>query len=243
MLQPYPVPTERALSPRFGWDVAFLSIALRPWNRRRALAGSERAGVRSAEGRRWRHVRTPRSVAGRQSRRRCRQTAGETAPRRSCPRTAPTHEPWLRPSRSKAWSGRAPLTGRLTAPGSSPAAKTTKVAGLFKIPVDGGGEPVRLFTGVAYGPVWSPKGDLIVYSAPRQAPERQVRTRSMACDRTERRYQCRRWQVRLGGAHRFLRSGAGLVYLKGIESKDFWLVDLTTNKSRPAHCTSAIAAT
>lgn len=37
--------------------------------------------------------------------------------------------------------------------------------------------------------------------------------------------------VRLGGAHRFLRSGAGLVYLKGIESKDFWHFDLATRKT------------
>ena len=27
-------------------------------------------------------------------------------------------------------------------------------------------------------------------------------------------------------------SGAGLVYLPGIESKDFWLLDLATNKTR-----------
>ena len=32
------------------------------------------------------------------------------------------------------------------------------------IPVDGG-EPVRLVTGEAYNPVWSPNGDLIVYAA------------------------------------------------------------------------------
>ena len=36
--------------------------------------------------------------------------------------------------------------------------------------------------------------------------------------------------VRLGGAHRFLRSGAGLVYLPDTESKDFWLLDLATNQ-------------
>ena len=35
--------------------------------------------------------------------------------------------------------------------------------GLFKIPVDGG-EPVRLTTGPASDPVWSPAGDLIVYA-------------------------------------------------------------------------------
>ena len=36
--------------------------------------------------------------------------------------------------------------------------------GLFVIPVDGG-EPVRIVTGDAFNPVWSPKGDLIVYAA------------------------------------------------------------------------------
>ena len=36
----------------------------------------------------------------------------------------------------------------------------------------------------------------------------------------------------MGGAHRFLRSGAGLVYLPRVESKDFWLVDLASKKIR-----------
>jgi Tol biopolymer transport system component len=39
-------------------------------------------------------------------------------------------------------------------------------------------------------------------------------------------------RLRLGGAHRFLRSGAGLVYLDAIDTKDFSLIDLATNKSR-----------
>jgi Tol biopolymer transport system component len=39
-------------------------------------------------------------------------------------------------------------------------------------------------------------------------------------------------RVRVGGAHRFLPSGMGLVYIPGIESKDFWLVDLATNTAR-----------
>ena len=38
--------------------------------------------------------------------------------------------------------------------------------------------------------------------------------------------------VRVGGAHRFLRSGKGLVYLPGVESKDFWLLDLATGMTR-----------
>ena len=36
----------------------------------------------------------------------------------------------------------------------------------------------------------------------------------------------------VGGAHRFLPSGAGLVYAPALETKDFWLVDLATNKIR-----------
>jgi Tol biopolymer transport system component len=38
--------------------------------------------------------------------------------------------------------------------------------------------------------------------------------------------------VRTGGAHRFLPSGLGLVYLPQIETKDFWLLDLVTGTSR-----------
>jgi Tol biopolymer transport system component len=38
--------------------------------------------------------------------------------------------------------------------------------------------------------------------------------------------------VRVGGAHRFLPSGLGLVYLRSIESKDFWLLDLATGTTR-----------
>jgi len=37
--------------------------------------------------------------------------------------------------------------------------------GLFKLPVDGG-SPVRIATGPFLDPVWSPRGDLIVYCGP-----------------------------------------------------------------------------
>ena len=37
--------------------------------------------------------------------------------------------------------------------------------GLFKVPVDGG-KPIRLTTGIASHPVWSPNGDLIAYAGP-----------------------------------------------------------------------------
>ena len=38
--------------------------------------------------------------------------------------------------------------------------------------------------------------------------------------------------MRLGGAHRFLRNGAGLVYLPMLETADFWFLDLVTNTVR-----------
>jgi hypothetical protein len=38
--------------------------------------------------------------------------------------------------------------------------------------------------------------------------------------------------VRVGGAHRFLPNGTGLVYLPNIETKDFWLLDFATNTRR-----------
>jgi serine/threonine protein kinase/Tol biopolymer transport system component len=103
--------------------------------------------------------------------------------------------------------------------------------GLFKIPVDGIGEPVRLVPGQARGPVWSPSDDLIVYGAPRVAGAggsdalRGVRSDGTPVPMPE-------VAVRIGGAHRFLRNGTGLVYLPGVEAKDFWLLDLATKKPR-----------
>ena len=38
-------------------------------------------------------------------------------------------------------------------------------------------------------------------------------------------------RVRAGGAHRFLPSGTGLVYLPSMESQDFWLLDLATGQT------------
>ena len=109
--------------------------------------------------------------------------------------------------------------------------KDAKGPGLFKIPVDGGGEPVRLVPAVARGPVWSPNGDLIVYAAPRPAGAGGADgLRGVRPDGTLVRMP--EVGVRIGGAHRFMPSGEALVYLSGIESKDFWLVDLATNKTR-----------
>ena len=101
--------------------------------------------------------------------------------------------------------------------------------GLFTIPVDGGAA-VRLVSGEARGPVWSPKGDVIVYATPFAGAGGRDTLRGVTPDGTP--VAMPDVGVRLGGAHRFLPGGAGLVYLPGVESKDFWLVDLTSNKVR-----------
>ena len=89
---------------------------------------------------------------------------------------------------------------------------------------------MRLVPGEAHNPVWSPKGDLIVYAVPFAGAGGRDALRGVRPDGTP--VEMPEVQVRLGGAHRFLPSGAGLVYLPAIETKDFWLVDLATNKIR-----------
>ncbi len=102
--------------------------------------------------------------------------------------------------------------------------------GLFKIPVDGG-LPVRLAKGAFLDPVWSPRGDLIVYGGtqlftsmpllgvhpdgtPAKLPEITV--------------------LREGERARFLPDGTGLVYMRGNtpDGQGFWLLDLATMRSR-----------
>ena len=101
--------------------------------------------------------------------------------------------------------------------------------GLFKIPVSGG-EPVRLVTGEARNPVWSPSGDLIVYAVPFGRAGGRDNLRAVRPDGTP--VDMPDVQVRIGGAHRFLRSGAGLVYLPAVETRDFWLLELSSNTIR-----------
>ncbi len=99
--------------------------------------------------------------------------------------------------------------------------------GLFKIPVNGG-PPVRLVSGPAANPVWSPDGKLIVYAGAlatgQEAPLLGVRPDGVPVELPPLR-------VRPGG-HRFLPDGRGLVYLSRSDSLDFWVVDLETKKAR-----------
>jgi Tol biopolymer transport system component len=101
--------------------------------------------------------------------------------------------------------------------------------GLFTIAMDGGA-PVPLVRGDAFNPVWSPNDDLIVYATGFGGAGGRSVLRSVRPDGTP--VQMPEVRVRVGGAHRFLRSGRGLVYLRNVESTNFWLFDLDSNTDR-----------
>jgi serine/threonine protein kinase/Tol biopolymer transport system component len=101
-------------------------------------------------------------------------------------------------------------------------------AGLYKIPIEGGA-PVRLIAGPALDPVWSPDGNLIVYEGPNvnlSAPLMAVRPDGTAVELPP-------IKVLVNGERtRFLPTGKGLVYMQGfLPSHDFWLLDLDTKRT------------
>jgi Tol biopolymer transport system component len=103
-------------------------------------------------------------------------------------------------------------------------------AGLFKLPA-GGGSPVRIATGPFLDPVWSPRGDLIVYSGTQVftlMPLLGVHPDATPAKLPEINVQ------RNGERARFLPNGTGLVYMLGSTTagQDFWLLDLATMRSR-----------
>jgi serine/threonine protein kinase len=103
-------------------------------------------------------------------------------------------------------------------------------AGLFKLPADGG-SPVRIATGPFLDPVWSPRGDLIVYGGTQVftvMPLLAVHPDGTPVRLPEISLQ------RDGERARFLPDGTGLVYMLGdtTAGQDFWLLDLGTMRSR-----------
>jgi Tol biopolymer transport system component len=102
-----------------------------------------------------------------------------------------------------------------------------KGPGLFIIPIDTS-VPIRLLDGQWVNPVWSPRGDLIVYAG--RSLIGQVELRGVRPDGTP--VDLPRVFVRPGG-YRFLPDGSGLVYLERIPSLDFSLLDLGTKTTRP----------
>jgi Tol biopolymer transport system component len=101
---------------------------------------------------------------------------------------------------------------------------------LFKIPLEGG-SPVRLVSGTALNPVWSPDGSLIVYAGTNVstfAPLLAVRPDGTSIKLPEISLR------RLGERVRFTPDGKSLIYMQGLlASQDFWLLDLASMKSRP----------
>jgi eukaryotic-like serine/threonine-protein kinase len=110
-------------------------------------------------------------------------------------------------------------------------------AGLFKLPADGG-SPVRIATGPFLDPVWSPRGDLIVYCGQQVftlTPLLAMHSDGTPVNLPELKVQ------REGERARFLPDGTGLVYMLGntMAEQDFWLLDLSTMRSRRlTHLTS-----
>jgi serine/threonine protein kinase/Tol biopolymer transport system component len=102
--------------------------------------------------------------------------------------------------------------------------------GLFKIPFEGG-SPVRLVSGPALNPVWSPDGSLIVYAGTNVstfAPLLAVRPDGTSVKLPQITVR------RLGERVRFSPDGKSLIYMQGLlASQDFWLLDLSSMKSRP----------
>jgi Tol biopolymer transport system component len=103
--------------------------------------------------------------------------------------------------------------------------------GLFKVPVDGG-PAVRLTSGQALEPVWSPGGDTIVYVGPNVGSQSPL----LAVTADGKPIALPAIQVRREGGgrrSRFLPDGRGLVYMQGLDiSQDFWLLDLNTGRTR-----------
>ena len=97
---------------------------------------------------------------------------------------------------------------------------------LFIIPVDGGA-PVRLLDGKWVNPVWSPDGKLIVYAG--RSVVGQVKLLGVRPDGTA--VELPEVMVRPGG-YRFLPNGSGLVFVPRIPSLDFWLLDFTAKNTR-----------
>jgi TolB protein len=101
---------------------------------------------------------------------------------------------------------------------------------VFKVPVEGGGAPVRLVDSVSSNPLWSPDGAFILYSGTPRG--RSVPVKAVTPD--GRPYAIPSLTVdRVGDNYRFLPSGKELVVkLGGFRQQDFWMFDLATGAKR-----------
>jgi len=100
--------------------------------------------------------------------------------------------------------------------------------GMFKIPV-GGGAAVRL-ADAGFNPVWSPRGDLILYAGGDiggLSPLRAITPDGEPVDIPAIRLSAG------GERFRFVPDGSGLLYMQGgFIEQNFWLLDFATKQSR-----------
>jgi serine/threonine protein kinase/Tol biopolymer transport system component len=220
-VKPFPVPTERALAPRFGGSSLFYLSSLGTGDGLWRLRDGQVTEIwKEADGA---LLETPSvspdgghvaMVLRRNGKRRLHILSSDGAELQPIAEGIDALE-------SSCWSpdGRWIVTGGSDAGGP----------GLFKIPLDGG-SPVRLVSGTALNPVWSPDGSLIVYAGLNVrtfAPLLAVRPDGTSVKMPQIILR------RLGERVRFLPDGKSLIYMGGLlASQDFWLLDLASMKSR-----------
>jgi Tol biopolymer transport system component len=96
--------------------------------------------------------------------------------------------------------------------------------GLFKIPV-GGGNPIRLIAGQAHNPVWSPRGDVIIFTS--AVIEGRAILHAVRPDGGEASFP----GVQAGpGAYRFTQDGKKLILLPMLGADNFRIVDLASGQ-------------
>jgi Tol biopolymer transport system component len=217
-----PLPTSRAVAPRFGPDSTLWYLASRAgadgvWH----LAGGKPSEVwKSSQG----------TVAG--------AVAVSPDGKRVC-------FPVRRAGRSTLYCANADGTGAHAVADSldvrgaaswSPdgawiavAARVGTGSRVFKIP-SSGGAPTRLTDSTSSNPVWSPDGTFIVYSGTpraRSAPLKAVTPDGLPHPLPPLSVD------RVGDSYRFLPNGKALVVkLGGFRRQDFWLLDLASGKQR-----------
>jgi Tol biopolymer transport system component len=222
-VHPYPVPTARALAPRFGGTSLFyLSAGATGDGLWRVQNGQAAEVSRGTDG----ALSEPAAISPDGSRVAIvvrqdgkRHLKVVSADGRSSQTLAPSLDIQGTAGQGTAdWSpdGAWIVTGGIDAQGP----------GLFKIRVDSG-VAVRLVTGKADNPVWSPDGNVIVYGG--QFFTGQVELHGVRPDGTP--VMLPPVRARPGG-YRFLPNGTGLLYLPFIPSLDFWVVDFATKNHR-----------
>jgi Tol biopolymer transport system component len=232
-VQPYLVPTVRALAPRFGGSALYYLSSISGGDGLWRVENGQAAEIwRGAEGALLdppgispdgAHVAVVIRRSGKQRLWILRADGSE-------PRALTDA---VEVSRAPSWSpdGQWIATGGIDADGG----------GLFKIPVAGGAAVRLAGTGTGFNPVWSPTGELIVYMGPNVGGDIPLRAVTADGDPVE----LPPIHVRGENARvRFLPSGEGFVYMQGgFGAQDFWLFDLATRQSRRLTELTATTAT